>query len=471
MTFTVAIVGRPNVGKSTLFNRLVGRRLALVDDTPGVTRDRREGEAHLGGVEFQVIDTAGLDEGDPDSLAERMRRQTDAAVAEADIALLLVDARAGITPVDQHFARALRKTPTPVVLAANKCEAAAAAEPGLLDAFSLGLGQAVPISAEHGEGLADLLDALLAEVPDEDKVQHAEGAASEGGEQALRVAIVGRPNVGKSTLVNRLLGEERVLTGPEAGLTRDAIAVEWDIDGRRIQLVDTAGLRRKARVQENLEKLSVGDALRALGHAEVIVLVMDATQPMEKQDVALADLVSKEGRALVIAVNKWDLVGDAAATLQIIDDRLQTSLPQVKGVPVLQISAKTGRHLDRLLPTVLSTYDTWNRRLSTGVLNRWLEQVAARHPPPAPGGRRIRLRYITQAKARPPTFVIFVSKPSALPESYVRYLANELRETFNLQGVPIRVHLRQGENPYAPKKSTKPKKPKRSKTPKKRGRG
>ncbi len=448
MTFTVAIVGRPNVGKSTLFNRLVGRRLALVDDTPGVTRDRRDGEAHLAGLEFRVIDTAGLDEGDPDSLVERMRRQTDTAIADADAVILLFDARAGITPMDKHFASALRKTETPVVLVGNKCEAAAA-EPGLIDAFELGLGQAVPISAEHGEGMADLFEALLAEAPDQAADQPGEPGEAPLDEPVLRIAIVGRPNVGKSTLVNKLLGEERVVTGPESGLTRDSIAVEWQVAGRRVQLVDTAGLRKRARVHETLEKLSAADALRALGRAEVIVLVMDANQPMEKQDVALAALATEEGRALVLAVNKWDIVGDAAASLGRVQDRLQTSLPQIKGLPILRISAKTGERIDRLLPAVIGAHEQWNRRLSTGVLNRWLEGVLARHPPPAPQGRRLRLRYITQAKARPPTFVIFVSKPSALPDSYVSYLTNDLREAFDLQGVPIRIHLRKGENPYA----------------------
>lgn len=448
MTFTVAIVGRPNVGKSTLFNRLVGRRLALVDDTPGVTRDRRDGNANLGGLEFRVIDTAGLDEGDPDSLVERMRRQTDTAVAEADVVILLFDARVGITPMDQHFARALRKTETPVVLVGNKCEAAAA-EPGLIDAYELGLGPAVPISAEHGEGMADLFEALLAEAPDEAAAPPGEHGEADAPDRLLRIAIVGRPNVGKSTLVNKLLGEERVVTGPESGLTRDSIAVEWQVAGRRVQLVDTAGLRRRARIQETLEKLSAADALRALGRAEVIVLVMDSNQPMEKQDLALAALATEEGRALVLAINKWDIVSDAAASLRRVQDRLQTSLPQIKGLPILKISAKTGEHVDRLLPAVIGAHDQWNRRLSTGVLNRWLEWALARHPPPAPQGRRLRLRYITQAKARPPTFVIFVSKPSALPDSYVSYLTNDLREAFGLQGVPIRMHLRKGENPYA----------------------
>ena len=456
MTFTVAIVGRPNVGKSTLFNRLVGRRLALVDDTPGVTRDRRDGEANLGGLEFRVIDTAGLDEGDPDSLVERMRRQTDTAVAEADAVILLFDARVGITPMDQHFARALRKTETRVVLVGNKCEAAAA-ESGLIDAYDLGLGPAVPISAEHGEGMADLYEALLAEAPDDAAAPPGEDGAVDSTERILRIAIVGRPNVGKSTLVNRLLGEDRVVTGPESGLTRDSIAVEWQVAGRRVQLVDTAGLRRKARVQETLEKLSAADALRALGRAEVIVLVMDSNQPMEKQDLALAALATEEGRALVLAINKWDIVDDASACLRRVQDRLQTSLPQIKGLPILQISAKTGAHVDRLLPAVIGAHDQWNRRLSTGVLNRWLEGALARHPPPAPQGRRLRLRYVTQAKARPPTFVIFASKPSALPDSYVGYLTNDLREAFDLQGVPIRIHLRKGENPYAGRKTKRKK--------------
>ena len=443
MAFTVAIVGRPNVGKSTLFNRLVGRRVALVDDTPGVTRDRREGDGHLGGLSFRVIDTAGLDEADPDSLAGRMQRQTETAIDDADLVLLVIDARAGVTPLDQHFARAIRRTHRRVALVANKCEGAAA-DAGLIDAFSMGLGEPVAISAEHNLGMADLYHAVAAAAGD------AVQLPDRPQDGPLALAIAGRPNVGKSTLANLLIGEERLLTGPEPGVTRDSIAVEWTVDGRTIRLVDTAGLRRKARVHGKLEKLSAADTLRALDFAEAVVVLIDATAGLERQDLAIAGTVVEEGRALVIAANKWDLVADPGEAEQRIRDRLSISLPQVKGVSVVRLSALTGAGVDDLLPAVLRAHARWTSRLDTAPLNRWLASAAARHPPPAPGGRRIRLRYITQAKTRPPTFALFASRSESIPDSYVRFLVNDLRETFDLPGVPLRLHLRKSVNPYAP---------------------
>ena len=448
MPFSVAIVGRPNVGKSTLFNRLVGRRLALVDETPGVTRDRRAGDAHLGDLRFTVIDTAGFEEARGDSLPARMRAQTERAVAEADLALLLIDARAGVIPLDAEFANLLRKSATPVVLVANKCEGRLGAA-GVVDAFALGLGEPVAISAEHGEGLADLYDAI------------APYAAAAGAEEApaadeetgvLQLAIVGRPNVGKSTLINRLLGEERLLTGPEPGITRDAIAVAWRYHRRNIRLVDTAGLRRRARVAEKLEKLSVEDTLRAIRFAQVVVLVLDANDMLERQDLTIARLVIDEGRALVIAANKWDLVMDKTAALARLRDRLETSLPQLHGLRPVTVSALTGKNLDRLLDAVLAVYELWNRRVPTAALNRWLGDAVEAHPPPLVAGRRLKLRYGAQIKTRPPTFALFVSRPEKLPDSYSRYLVNSLRDSFDLPGVPIRLQLRKGKNPYAPER-------------------
>ncbi|MCH8925167.1 MAG: ribosome biogenesis GTPase Der [Proteobacteria bacterium] len=455
MNVTVAIVGRPNVGKSTLFNRLVGKRLALVAEEPGVTRDRREGAARLFDLEFTAVDTAGLEEAEADSLEARMRAQTDRAVAAADLALLLIDARAGITPLDRHFADWLRRGPTPVVLVANKCESRAG-EAGRLEAFALGLGEPVPLSAEHNLGLSDLRDAIQdvlegralerdAQAPEQD-------AAEEEGERTLQLAIVGRPNVGKSTLVNRLVGEERVLTGPEAGITRDAIAIEWSYKGRPIRLIDTAGLRRRAKAVAKVEKLSAGDALRAIDFAQVVVLLVDAAAPMEKQDLTIARQVLDEGRALVIAVNKWDACTDRAAAMKGLGERLERSLPQSRGLPVVTVSALRGQNLDRLLDAVFAAYDVWNRRVATSALNSWLAGMVQRHPPPAPGGRRVRLRYATQAKIRPPSFVIFCSRPQAVPDAYLRYLENGLRSDFDLPGTPIRITLRKGKNPYADKK-------------------
>jgi len=457
--FTVAIVGRPNVGKSTLFNRLVGKRVAIVHDQPGVTRDRRKGNAYLLGLEFTVIDTAGLEDASGDTTDARMRKQTDLAVFEADVALFVVDARAGITPIDRHFADYLRRQQTPVVLVVNKCEGRAG-EPGFHESYGLGLGDPVPISAEHGEGMSDLLDALLPYAPPETDADEAFDAeeddeASSDDQEAkslrpLTLAIVGRPNVGKSTLVNRLVGEERLLTGPEAGLTRDAIAVEWMFKDRAIKLVDTAGLRRKSQISDSLEKLSVGNTLESIRMAEVVLLVLDADQILDKQDLTIARLVVEEGRALVIAVNKWDAVDDPQTALNRLSDRLETSLPQVRGLQTITVSALTGKGLDRLMDAVVATHKVWNKRISTAKINRWLEEVLIQHPPPAlERGRRLRIRYATQVKARPPTFVLFTSKPDQLPDSYVRYLVNSLRETFDLPGVPIRMHLRAGKNPYA----------------------
>ncbi|HEY9537115.1 MAG TPA: ribosome biogenesis GTPase Der [Kiloniellaceae bacterium] len=465
MTITVAIIGRPNVGKSTLFNRLVGQRLALVDDEPGVTRDRREGEANLFGLEFRVVDTAGLEERFDASLEARMRQQTEKALGEADLALLLFDARAGITPLDEHFANWLRRSGKAVALVANKCEGRAA-EAGLGEAYALGLGQAIPISAEHGLGMSDLYDVINAvaaeraapdsftdavEVPATEVDAEAEEEAAES-ERVLQLAIVGRPNVGKSTLVNKLLGEERLLTGPEAGITRDSIAVDWTFKGRALRLVDTAGLRRKARVVEKLERLSTQDALRSIRFAQVVVLLLDVEEGLEKQDLTIARMVVDEGRALVIGVNKWDACRDREARLAAIRDRLERSLPQTRGLPVVTLSALQGRNVEALMKAVLSAYEVWKRRVPTADLNRWLDAATAAHPPPASSGRPIRLKYITQAKTRPPTFAIFCSKPEDLPTSYLRYLENGLRDAFGLPGTPIRIHFRKGDNPYAGRK-------------------
>ncbi len=456
MTFTVAIIGRPNVGKSTLFNRLVGKRLALVDDTPGVTRDWREGEGRIADMRFRVLDTAGLEEAADDTLAGRMSRQTLQALVAADVALLLIDARAGVTPVDEHFATELRKGATPVILVANKCEGQAG-EAGLIEAFGLGLGEPVAISAEHGEGMGDLFEALR---PHADAAAAREAVAAhdgteERGEEAekgetgpLQLAIVGRPNVGKSTLVNRLVGAERLLTGPEAGITRDAIAVDWDFEGRPIRFIDTAGLRRRARITGKLEKLSGSDAMRAVRYAQVVVLLLDAEAMLEKQDLTIARQVVEEGRALVVAANKWDLIKDPGAALTMLRDRLADSLPQVRGVPVVTVSALRGRNLDKLMRAVIRIYDVWNRRVPTAKLNEWLAFMTDAHPPPLAAGRRVRLRYITQIKTRPPSFAIWTSRPAALPDSYIRYLVNGLREDFGLDGVPLRVSLRKGKNPY-----------------------
>jgi len=447
MSFTVAIVGRPNVGKSTLFNRLVGRRIALVDDTPGVTRDRREAVAHLGDLAFRVIDTAGFEDAAPESLAGRVRAQTQAALADADFVLFVIDARAGLLPDDRAFADLVRKAGKPALLIANKSEGRAG-EAGAYEAYGLGLGEPLQISAEHNEGMIDLYAAIRAAMP-----APAAPATDEAprAERPIRVAVIGRPNVGKSTLINRLLGEDRLLTGPEAGITRDAIAVDLVWQGRPFQVHDTAGMRRRARIEDKLEKLSVGDALEAIRFAEVVVVLMDAQAAFEEQDLRLADLVEREGRALVLGLNKWDLKDDPAA-LRRLREEADHWLPQVRGVPVVALSGLTGQGIDRLMQAIVDIHVVWNKRVPTNPLNRWLNQMLEAHPPPAVSGRRLKLNYITQPKARPPSFVIFCTRADAVPDAYQRYLVNGLRDQFNLPGTPIRLTLREKANPYAGRK-------------------
>ena len=446
---TVAINGRPNVGKSTLFNRLVGKKLALVDDRPGVTRDRREGEASLLGLDFRIIDTAGFETEDPQTLPGRMRLQTEAAVAEADAALFLIDARAGVVPMDEEIAQWLRNSDTPIILMGNKAEGKAG-ETGLIEAYGLGLGDPIPFSAEHGEGLVDLFEALRPHI-EREEFEDEEEEEGEDYVGPLKLAIVGRPNAGKSTLVNQMLGEERMITGPEAGITRDSIAIEWEWRGRPVRLIDTAGLRRKAKVEDKLERLSAADTQRAIDFAEVVVLLLDATRGLEAQDLRIASQVIEEGRALIIAVSKWDVAENAPSLFQGIRAALDEGLAQVKGLPLITVSGFTGRGVDQLIETAFETRDAWSRRIGTGELNRWFERAIEANPPPAPGGKRIKLRYLTQARTRPPTFVLFGTRVDQLPESYRRYLVNGIRRELGFGAVPVRMNLRAPKNPFGTK--------------------
>jgi GTP-binding protein len=451
----VVIVGRPNVGKSTLFNRLVGRRMALVDDQPGVTRDRREGLGKLGDLTFTLVDTAGLEEAAPQSLSGRMQAQTRTAIAEADAILFVIDSRAGLLPADQAFADVVRKSGKPAILVANKSEGKAGAA-GALEAYELGFGESVPVSAEHGEGLSDLYDALQSVFDARRSSEESDADEPEAETEParpIRVAVVGRPNAGKSTLVNRLLGEERLLTGPEAGITRDTISVPLTWEGHDFLFHDTAGMRRKSRIEEKVEKLAVSDALEAIRFAEVVIVLMDAAHPFEEQDLRIADLVEREGRALVIGMNKWDLKGDARGSAGKLRSEVDHWLPQMKGVPIVALSGQHGEGIDRLMRAVLDAHAVWNKRVPTAGLNRWFEETISAHPPPAVSGRRLRLNYITQAKARPPSFVIFCTRADAVPEAYLRYLTNSLRESFDLPGTPIRITLREKVNPYAGRKT------------------
>ena len=446
----VAIIGRPNVGKSTLFNRLVGKKLALVDDRPGVTRDRREGDAELLGLDFRIIDTAGFEEDDPQSLPGRMRAQTEAAVNSADVALFVIDARAGVVPLDEEIGRWLRGSKTPVVLLANKAEGRAS-ENGILESYSLGFGDPIAFSAEHGEGLSELFSALLPHL-ERDEIEEEE-FDEESPDAPLKLAIVGRPNAGKSTLVNKMLGEDRMITGPEAGITRDSISIDWnwrDGEGRdrQVRLIDTAGLRKKSKVDDKLEKLSAADTRHAIDFAEVVVLLLDATRGLEAQDLRIADQIFSEGRAMIIALNKWDTVENGAPLYQGVRAALDEGFAQVKGVPLLTLSAATGKGIDTLLQVAFETREAWSKRVTTGTLNRWFETAIEKNPPPAPGGKRIKLRYVTQIKTRPPSFVIFGTRVDELPESYRRYLVNGIRRELGFGAVPVRLTLRAPKNPF-----------------------
>ncbi|MDY8110420.1 ribosome biogenesis GTPase Der [Fulvimarina sp. 2208YS6-2-32] len=464
---SIAIIGRPNVGKSTLFNRLVGRRLALVDDQPGVTRDRRPGEARLLDISFEIVDTAGLENAHSESLSARMREQTEEAIRISDLSLFMVDVKTGITPEDKDFAEVARRSGAKIILVANKSEARGS-DSGYLDAYSLGLGDPVAISAEHGEGMGDLRDAIVEALGldrlrgyerEEDEAitdvpvsEDDDGPLPYDDSKPLRMAIVGRPNAGKSTLINTMLGQERMLTGPEAGITRDSISVDWEWKDRKFKIFDTAGLRRKARVQEKLEKLSVADALRALKFAEVVVIVLDVTIPFERQDLTIVDLIAREGRAPVIAFNKWDLAEDRQELTKELREKTERLLPQVRGIKTVMLSGETGEGVDRLMQAVVETHRIWNSRVSTAKLNQWLDRTTAHHPPPAVAGRRVTIKYMTQVKTRPPTFMLSTTRPEAIGASYSRYLINGLRDVFGLKGIPIRLGLRKPHNPYASKK-------------------
>ena len=473
MTFSLAIVGRPNVGKSTLFNRLVGKRIALVDDQPGVTRDLREGDAKLGHLRFLAIDTAGLEEATDESLQGRMRKLTESAIALADVCLFVIDARVGVTSLDHFFADILRKKAKHVILAANKSEGRLA-DPGFLDSFSLGLGEPLRISAEHGEGMADLLSELVplqkklfqegSYASPEVDIDNEEDDLSEyrlpTKERPLQVAVIGRPNSGKSTLINKIIGEERLLTGPEAGITRDAISIQLDWQGIPMRVFDTAGMRKKAKINNKIEKLSVGDGLRAIKFAEVVVVLLDAAIPFEQQDLRIAGLAEREGRSIVVAVNKWDVEKNKQEKLRNMREAFQRLLPELRGAPLVTVSAKNGRGMDRLNSEIMKAHKIWNKRIATSPLNIWLSEMIAAHPPPAPNGKRIKLRYITQAKSRPPGFVVMCSNPSKLPTSYSRYLVNGLREAFDLPGTPIRLTMRSqaDKNPFKNRKKSQPSK-------------
>ena len=450
MSLNVVIIGRPNVGKSTLFNRLVGKKLALVDDRPGVTRDRREGEATLGGFSFAITDTAGLEESDERSLTGRMRDQTAKALEQSDLVLFVIDARSGILPADEFFARLVRSSGKPVILLANKAEGRKGVE-GAYDAYSLGLGDPVPFSAEHGDGTADLFEQMLPYLREAEEQEDEDEADII---KPVQIAVVGRPNAGKSTLINHMLGQERLLTGPEAGITRDSISIDWNWKGKSVKLFDTAGLRKKSRIDNKLEKLSVADALRAVQFAEIVIVLLDATIPFEKQDLSIVDLIEGEGRSIVIGLNKWDLVADQQGLLNELKERAERLLPQIRGVEIVPLSGLAGFGIDALMQSVFKALAVWNKRTSTAKLNQWLSEVLERNPPPAVSGRRIKIRYMTQIKSRPPHFALFGNQLDALPKSYSRYLINGLRETFSYPGTPIRLSLRTGNNPFDKKRKS-----------------
>lgn len=444
----LAIVGRPNVGKSTLFNRLSGKKLAIVDDMPGVTRDRREAFGQLSDIPLMLMDTAGLESQDDSDMMVHMRMHAESALHDADVILLMIDARAGIIPQDETLAQWVRTTGKPSYVVANKCEGHAGSE-GIIEAYSLGLGEPVSLSAEHGLGIEDLYRTLISHYTGPLEEIEEEADPDKPYEGPLQLAIVGRPNVGKSTLINKLIGKNRLLTGPEAGITRDAIAIDWEHGGHKVRLYDTAGMRRRARITHKVERLAAADSMNAIQFAQVVVLLIDATMPFEKQDLTIGSKVIEEGRCMVVGLNKWDLVENKQEYLKDLEHKLSNTLPQVKGIPCLPISAKDGKNLDKLMAAVFQMYERWNQRIPTAKLNDWVSYMISHHPPPLVSGRRIKIKYMTQIKTRPPTFVLFCSKSSELPEAYIRYLVNGMREDFDLMGVPIRLVPKSGENPYA----------------------